>query len=87
MMTRISKSKRNDYGRKKALWIRDILVQIRIPGSVLVTDGSGCGSGRPENIRILRIKIRIHNTGRNKAITMCADSRLGIDFPALLVGT
>ena len=30
-------------------------------GSVLVTSGSGCGSGRPTNIRILRI--RIHNTG------------------------
>ncbi len=27
-------------------------------GSVLVTNGSGCGSGRPKNIRI-----RIHKTG------------------------
>ncbi len=27
-------------------------------GYVLVTNGSGCGSGRPKNIRI-----RIHNTG------------------------
>jgi hypothetical protein len=31
-------------------------------GSVLVTNGSGCGSGRPKNIRN-RIGIRIHNTG------------------------
>jgi hypothetical protein len=29
-------------------------------GSVLATNGSGCGSGRPKNIRNLRI--RIHNT-------------------------
>jgi hypothetical protein len=28
-------------------------------GSVLVTNGSGCGSGRPKNIRIIRIQI--HN--------------------------
>jgi hypothetical protein len=27
-------------------------------GSVLVTNGSGCGSVRPKNIRILRIRIR-----------------------------
>jgi hypothetical protein len=26
-------------------------------GSVLVTKGSGCGSGRPKNIRILWIRI------------------------------
>ncbi len=25
-------------------------------GSVLVTNGSGCGSGRPKNIQILRIR-------------------------------
>jgi hypothetical protein len=28
-------------------------------GSVLVTNGSGCGSGRPKNIRILPIRMRI----------------------------
>ncbi len=27
-------------------------------GSVLVTNGSGCGSRRPKNVRILRIRIR-----------------------------
>jgi hypothetical protein len=47
------------------LGIRDILVRtrmrIRILGSVPLTNGSGCGSGRPENIRIIRI--RIQNTG------------------------
>ncbi len=39
------------------LGIRDILVRIRIPGTVPLTNGSG----RPKNIRILRI--RIPNTG------------------------
>jgi hypothetical protein len=38
-----------------------IRMQIRILGSALLTNGSGCGSGRPENIRILLIRIR--NTG------------------------
>jgi|688.fasta_scaffold270925_2 hypothetical protein len=33
--------------------------------SVLVSNGSGCGSGRPKNIRFIRI--RIHNTGHNDA--------------------
>jgi hypothetical protein len=34
-------------------------------GFVVVTNGSGCGSGRPKNIRILRIQMRsqIPNTG------------------------
>jgi hypothetical protein len=39
------------------LGIRDILVRtrmrIRILGSVPLTKGSGCGSGRPENIYII----------------------------------
>jgi hypothetical protein len=38
------------------LWILDVLVRIRISGSVPLTNGSG--SGRPKNIRI-----RIRNTG------------------------
>ncbi len=33
------------------LRIRDILVWIRILGSVPLTNGSVCGSGRPQNIR------------------------------------
>jgi hypothetical protein len=37
-------------------------------GSVLVTSGSGCGSRRPKNIRILRIPIR--NTGLH-AVSLC----------------
>ncbi len=71
---------------KAVLWIRDILVRIRmrilgsvpLPNgylcltdpdpdpwhwSVLVTNRSGYGSRRPKNIRVLRIRIRIHNTG------------------------
>ncbi len=40
------------------LGIRDILVRILIRGSVPLTNGSGCGSGRPKNVRI-----RIRNTG------------------------
>jgi hypothetical protein len=33
-------------------------------GSVLVTNGSGCGSGRPRNLKYLLIlPIRIPNTG------------------------
>jgi hypothetical protein len=36
------------------LGIRDILVWIRIPGSVPLTNGSGCGSGRTKSIPILR---------------------------------
>ncbi len=42
------------------LWIRDI----RILGSVPLSNGSGCGSGRPKKIRILRIRMRILNTGK-----------------------
>jgi hypothetical protein len=41
---------------KAVLRIRDILVRIRIRiriiGSVFLTNGSGCGSGRPKNMRI-----------------------------------
>jgi hypothetical protein len=48
------------------LRVRDILVRIRmrmgILGSVPLTNGSGCGSGRPKNIRI-RMGIKIRNTG------------------------
>ncbi len=29
------------------------------PRSVFVTNGSGCGSGRPKNMQILRIWIRV----------------------------
>jgi hypothetical protein len=36
-------------------------MRIRILGSVFLTNGSGCGSGRPENTRI-RMGIRIRNT-------------------------
>ncbi len=32
-------------------------------GSISLTNGSGCGSGRPKNIWILRIRMRIRNTG------------------------
>jgi hypothetical protein len=49
--------------KQSVLWIRDILVRIRILGSVPLYNGSGCGSGRPKNVRILRI--RIHNTGNS----------------------
>ncbi len=38
--------------QKAVLRIRDILVRIRILGSGLFIKGSGCGSGRPKNIRI-----------------------------------
>jgi hypothetical protein len=44
--------------KKAALGIRDILVRIRILGVVALTHGSGCGFGRPKNIRI-----GIQNTG------------------------
>ncbi len=37
---------------KPVLRIREIFMRIRTLGSVLLTNGSGCGSGRPENIRI-----------------------------------
>jgi len=47
-------------GVKPVLGIRDILVRIRIPGSVPLTNGSG--SKRAKNIRFLRIRIRIRNT-------------------------
>ncbi len=39
------------------LWIRDILVGIRILGSVPLSNGSGCGFRRPKNIRTLWIRI------------------------------
>ncbi len=38
---------------------RDILVRIRILGSLPLTNGSGCGSRRPKNIRIPRIRIQM----------------------------
>jgi hypothetical protein len=44
------------------LGIRDIFVRIRILGFVPLTNGSGCGSGRPKNIWI-RIRWRIRTTG------------------------
>jgi hypothetical protein len=44
------------------VWIR---MRIRIIGSVPLTNGSGCGFGRPKNIQILRIRIRISNIGYN----------------------
>jgi hypothetical protein len=31
-------------------------------GSGSVTNGSGCGSGRPKNIPVRILRIRIHNT-------------------------
>ncbi len=37
-------------------------MQIRMLGSEPLTSGSGCGSGRPKNIRILGIRMRIRNT-------------------------
>jgi hypothetical protein len=37
-------------------------------GSVLVTNGSGCGSERPKNIRILRIRIRMRIRILNTAV-------------------
>ncbi len=40
------------------MWIRDILVRIRILESVPLSNGSG----KLKNIRILQIRIRIHNT-------------------------
>jgi hypothetical protein len=44
---------------KAVLWIRDILVwirmRIRVPGSVPMSYESGRRSGRPKNIRIIRI--------------------------------
>ncbi len=48
------------------LWIRDILVRMRmrILGSVPLSNGSGFRSGRLKNIRILRIRMRIRNTGK-----------------------
>ncbi len=46
-------------------------------GSILVTNGSGCGSGRPENIRI-----RIPNTGRGAGPAFVGECRIG-SCPAL----
>jgi hypothetical protein len=37
-------------------------VRIRILGTAPLTNESGCGSGRPKNIRILRIRIQNTNT-------------------------
>jgi hypothetical protein len=59
------------YGSYPAvLGIRDILVRIRMRirnlWSVPLTNGSGCVSGMPQNIRILRIRIR--NTGKKSYI-------------------
>ncbi len=53
------------YG-EPVLWNRDILLRIRILGSVRLSNGSGCGSGRSKNIRIIRIQIqmRIRNSGK-----------------------
>jgi hypothetical protein len=42
-----------------------VRIQMRILGSVPLSNGSGCGSGRPKKIRI-RMRIRIHNTDRKK---------------------
>ncbi len=58
-------STRYIFPRSRAvLGMRDILVRIRmrtrILGSIPLTNGSGCGSGRPKNIRI---RMRIRNTG------------------------
>jgi hypothetical protein len=50
-------------GLSPVLGIRDILVRIQILGSVTLTNGSG--SGMPRNIRILRIRMRIRNTGKS----------------------
>jgi hypothetical protein len=47
--------------RNAVLWIRDIMVRIRILGSVRLSNGPGFGSGRPNNIRI---RMRIRNTGK-----------------------
>ncbi len=52
------------------LRIRDIFIRIRILGYVTPTNGSGCGSRRPKNIRILWIRMRIRNTG-----SVCFGSR------------
>jgi hypothetical protein len=46
--------------RIRDIWVRT-RTRIRIVRSVPLTNGSGCGSGRPNNIRILRI--RAGNTG------------------------
>jgi hypothetical protein len=50
------------YARQAVFRSHDILVWIRIRGSMLLTSGSG--SGMPKNMLIrIRIKIRIRNTG------------------------
>ena len=41
-------------------------------GSISLTNGSGCGSGRPKNIWILRIRIRMRIWNRN---TACLEKR------------
>jgi hypothetical protein len=46
---------------------RDIFVRIRILGSVPLNNGYGCGSVRPKIIWILRIRMRIRNTGTFKS--------------------
>ncbi len=46
---------------KALLWIRDILVRIRILGSVTMSNESGCGSERPNNIRMrIRTMLKSH---------------------------
>ncbi len=42
-----------------------LCLMIEGSGSISLTNGSGCGSGRPKNIWILRIRILIRNTDRN----------------------
>jgi hypothetical protein len=46
--TRTNATRNSSTGNlKPVLRIRDILVRIQILGSLLLTNGSGCGSGRP----------------------------------------
>ncbi len=49
-------------------------------GSVLVTNGSWCGSGRSKNIRILRIRQRLRNNASEATtkIMQACEFRLGI---------
>ncbi len=52
---------------KAVFRIHDILVWIRIRGSMPLTNGSGSGSGRPKNmvIRWIRIRIRIRKAQKH----------------------
>ncbi len=45
------------------------------PNQCLLINGSGSGSGRPKSMRILRIQIRIPNTGSNPSILRHCDIR------------